>query len=70
LPEKNENNDRVAVYLRGRGIHSTLIDYCIQTGRLYESRYRHNVVFVGFDPQGVSRYGASGALPAAGLWGM
>lgn len=35
-----------------------LIDYCLQTGRLYESRYRHNAVFVGFDPQGVPRYGA------------
>jgi hypothetical protein len=58
LPEKNKSNDRVADYLRGRGIHGTLIDYCLQTGRLYESRYRHNAVFVGFDPQGVPRYGA------------
>jgi len=58
LPEKNKSNDRVAAYLRGRGIHSALIDYCLQTGRLYESRYRHNAVFVGFDPQGVPRYGA------------
>lgn len=57
LPEKNKNNDRVAAYLTGRGIHSTLFDYCFQTGRLYESRYRHNAVFVGFDPQGVPRYG-------------
>ncbi|WP_089612030.1 DUF3991 and TOPRIM domain-containing protein [Dehalobacterium formicoaceticum] len=57
LPEKNENNDRVIAYLTGRGIHSTLIDYCIQTGRLYESRYRHNAVFVGFDRQGLPRYG-------------
>ncbi len=58
LPEKNENNDRVIAYLTGRGIHSTLIDYCIQTGRLYESRYRHNAVFIGFDRQGLPRYGA------------
>ncbi|HBL49634.1 MAG TPA: topoisomerase [Firmicutes bacterium] len=58
LPEKNKSSDRVAAYLRGRGIHGTLIDYCLQTGRLYESRYRHNAVFVGFDPQGVPRYGA------------
>jgi hypothetical protein len=35
-----------------------LIDYCIQTGWLYESRYRHNAVFVGFDRQGLPRYGA------------
>ncbi|TEB17088.1 hypothetical protein Psfp_00822 [Pelotomaculum sp. FP] len=58
LPEKNKSNDRVIAYLTGRGIHSTLIDYCIQTGRLYESRYRHNAVFVGFDRQGLPRYGA------------
>ncbi|SFH36973.1 Protein of unknown function [Desulfotomaculum arcticum] len=58
LPEKNKNNDRVIIYLIGRSIHSALIDYCLETGRLYESRYRHNTVFVGFDPQGVPRYGA------------
>lgn len=58
LPEKNENNDRVIAYLTGRGIHRTLLDYCICTGRLYESRYHHNAVFVGFDRHGVPRYGA------------
>lgn len=58
LPEKNKNNERVIAYLTGRGIHRTLLDYCIFTGRLYESRYHHNAVFVGFDRQGVPRYGA------------
>lgn len=58
LPEKNESNDRVIAYLTGRGIHRTLLDYCICTERLYESRYHHNAVFVGFDRQGVPRYGA------------
>jgi len=58
LPDKNKSNDRVVAYLKGRGIHGTLIDYCLQTGRLYESRHRHNAVFVGFDSQGVPRYGA------------
>ena len=58
LPDKNKSNDRVVAYLKGRGIHGTLIDYCLQTGRLYESRHRHNAVFVGFDLQGVPRYGA------------
>ncbi|AHF09018.1 MULTISPECIES: DUF3991 and TOPRIM domain-containing protein [Dehalobacter] len=56
LPEKNENNDRVIVYLAGRGIKRDIIDYCIQTKRLYESRCYHNAVFVGFDSQGVPRY--------------
>ena len=56
LPEKNENNDRVIAYLMGRGIHREVIDYCIQTKRLYESRDYHNAVFIGFDRRGVPRY--------------
>ena len=57
LPERNGKNDRVIAYLSSRGIHRTLIDYCIRTGRLYESREHHNAVFVGFDREGVPRYG-------------
>lgn len=57
LPEKNENNDRVIAYLRGRGIHRDIIDYCIQTERLYESRDYHNAVFIGSDQNGIPRYG-------------
>lgn len=58
LPEKNESNDLVIEYLTGRGIHGILVDYCIRTGRLYESRKRHNAVFIGFDRQGVPQYAA------------
>jgi len=58
LPEKNENNNRVVAYLAGRGIHQEIIDYCIRTKRLYESKDYHNAVFVGFDREGVPRYGA------------
>lgn len=57
LPEKSENNDRVIAYLTGRGIHREIINYCIQTNRLYESRDYHNAVFVGFDRHGTPRYG-------------
>lgn len=56
LPEKNENNDRVIAYLIGRGIHRDIIDYCIRTDRLYESRDYHNAVFIGFDRHDVHRY--------------
>ena len=56
LPEKNQNNDRVIAYLAGRGIHRDIIDYCIQTKRLYESRNYHNAVFVGFDRHGTPKY--------------
>lgn len=57
LPEKNENNDRVIAYLAGRGIHRSLIDFCINTGRLYESHDYHAAVFVGFGQNNVPRYG-------------
>lgn len=57
LPDKNENNDRVIAYLMGRGMHRDIIDYCIKSKRLYESRNYHNAVFIGFDKQGVPRYG-------------
>lgn len=56
LPEKNDNNDRVIAYLTGRGIHRDIIDYCIQTKCLYESRNYHNAVFVGFDMNGTPKY--------------
>lgn len=56
LPEKNVNNNRVIAYLVKRGIHHSLIDYCIGTNRLYESRDYHNAVFIGFDRQGMPKY--------------
>lgn len=56
LPEKNKNNNCVIAYLSGRGIHRTLIEYSIRTGRLYEGREHHNAVFVGFNRQGVPKY--------------
>lgn len=58
LPEPYDNSYRVIAYLNKRGIHLALIDYCLETGRLYESRRYHNAVFVGFDPQGLPRYAA------------
>lgn len=35
-----------------------MIDYCIQTGRVYESQKYHNVVFVGRDLKSHPRYAA------------
>ena len=64
LPERNDTNDRVTAYLTGRGIDRRLIDYCIKTGRLYESRQPFekgihcNAVFVGFGPYGKPKYAA------------
>ncbi|WP_144938695.1 DUF3991 and TOPRIM domain-containing protein [Paenibacillus sp. 32O-W] len=58
LPEPNRTSHRVTAYLSQRGIHRALIDYCLETGRLYESRRYHNAVFVGFDLEGSPRYAA------------
>ena len=44
-------------YLKGRGIHPVIIDYCLKNKLLFESRDYHNAVFIGYDPQGKMRYG-------------
>jgi len=56
LPKASRCATHVVSYLRGRGIDQELIDYCFQTGRLYESAPYHNVVFLGMDRSGNARY--------------
>ena len=56
LPEASPAADRVIWYLTGRGIDRELIDFCLQSGRLYESLPYHNVVFIGMDRYGKPRY--------------
>ena len=58
LPEKCNTNKRVFGYLRSRGIDKDIINFCIKTGRLYESLPYHNAVFVGTDKDGKPRYAA------------
>ena len=58
LPQSSRCATHVVSYLHGRGIDYDMIDYCIQTGRLYESLPYHNAVFVGRDRQGQPRYAA------------
>ncbi len=57
LPPRNANNYRVQSYLERRGIEPAIIEHCIKNGSLYESADYHNAVFIGFDKQGVPRYG-------------
>ena len=57
LPERSPTSDRVIAYLTGRGIDREILDYCIQTEKLYESLPHHNAVFLGFDTQGKARFG-------------
>lgn len=58
LPQPSRCATHAVSYLHGRGIDYDLIDYCIQTGRLYESQPYRNVVFVGHDLNGQPRYAA------------
>ena len=58
LPPPSRCATHAVNYLHGRGIDYDLIDYCIQTGRLYEGQPYHNVVFVGRDLKGQPRYAA------------
>ena len=60
LPQAAPDNRAMVDYLKKRGIDQEVIDYCIQTGRLYESRNKghSNVVFVGFDKDGKVRLSA------------
>ena len=56
LPKASQSFTRAVSYLEGRGIDFELIDYCVKTGRVYESTPYHNVVFVGFDKGDTARY--------------
>lgn len=58
LPPVNRYSTYAVNYLHSRGIDYDLIEFCIKTGRLYESREYHNVVFVGYDLNGKARYAA------------
>ena len=58
LPERNSNAEQVIRYLRGRGIHPAVIQYCLDHEVLYESRDYHNAVFVGYDERGHPAYAA------------
>ncbi|MBQ9024384.1 MAG: DUF3991 domain-containing protein [Bacilli bacterium] len=56
LPEKNDNNEIVISYLEKRGIDREIIDYAIENDMIYETKDKHNVVFVGKDYNNNPRY--------------
>lgn len=58
LPEVDSNCDDVKKYLQGRGIHPTIIDYCIENKLLFQTVNYKNALFVGYDNTGKPRYGA------------
>lgn len=58
LPKKNQNDQKVIAYLSGRGIDKEIIQFCLESGRVYESAFHHNAVFVGMDEKDNPKYAA------------
>ena len=71
LPPPAPDNRAMLQYLAGRGIDQEILDYCVQTGRIYESRNKGhgNAVFVGFDKDGKARFGCLRGLGEARFHG-
>jgi len=58
LPQKNRNDRAVIRYLMSRGIDGEIIDHCLNAGIIYEDARYHSAVFVGYDREGIPKYGA------------
>lgn len=57
LPEASRDNAYLYSYLREkRGISKEVIDYFVNQGLIYESRDYHNIVFLGNDKNGTTRF--------------
>lgn len=56
LPEKNITYNKAIEYLQSRGIDKEIIQKCIKKYLIYEEKYYHNVVFVGYDENGNAKY--------------
>lgn len=56
IPEKNSASNNVFLYLKSRGIDEEIIKKCIEKNLIYEEKYYHNAVFVGYDELGNIRY--------------
>ena len=53
---KNFASNNVFSYLKSRGIDEEIIKKCIENNLIYEEKYYHNAVFVGYDEQKNIRY--------------
>lgn len=56
LPDKNSDYNIAKNYLKSRGINEEIIQKCIEKHFIYEEKYYHNVVFVGYDEIGNAKY--------------
>ena len=58
MPELEKYPYRAIGYLKSRGIHPEVIEYCIAHSMLFETTQYHNAVFVGYDKDGIAKYAA------------
>ena len=58
LPKKNQDDQKVIAYLSGRGIDKEILQFCLESGRVYESAFHHNAVFIGMDEKDNPKYAA------------
>ena len=58
LPQRSSTNANVTRYLRSRGIHPAILDYCYCNGLLYEGLPYRNAVFIGYDENRTPKYAA------------
>ncbi len=58
VPELEKYPVHAKAYLMERGISESVVNYCIENSLVFETRKYHNVLFVGYDKDGIARYGA------------
>ena len=58
LPELCQHPKHVILYLLSRGIDREIIEFCVSTGTICETREHQNAVFIGKDSAGKPRYAA------------
>ena len=57
LPERNEDNKRAIAYLtKSRKLDFEIVNSLIKSGNIYESKDKHNVVFLGKDNENNVKY--------------
>ncbi len=68
LPEKNVNQKRLFAYLiQTRGLSQEIVYSFVSKKMFYEEAAHHNIVFCGYDPEGVVRY--AGMRGTADIYG-
>lgn len=56
MPALSEKTNKVFSYLKSRGIHADIIEYCISKKLILETEKYHNVAFIGYDENGRMKY--------------